>query len=59
LILKEKASNAHENRGFFAFRPVCPFRPVEPISTFYGQDGQEDFARGRTIDEIKPAAFNR
>jgi hypothetical protein len=24
------------------FRPVCP---VEPISAFYGQDGQEDFAR--------------
>jgi len=29
---------------FFDFRPVCPFRhvcPVEPISAFYRQDGQE------------------
>jgi hypothetical protein len=28
----------HEYGPFFAFRPVCP---VEPISAFYGQDGQE------------------
>jgi hypothetical protein len=44
LILKGHASNTHEYRGFFDFRPVCPFRPVrsvEPISVFYGQDGQE------------------
>ena len=34
----------HEYRGFFAFRPFRCFRPVcpvEPISVFYGQDGQE------------------
>jgi hypothetical protein len=38
----------HEYRIFFAFRPFRCFRPVclvEPISAFYGQDGQE--ARNR------------
>ena len=44
LIPTNIASNTHEYRRFFAFRPVCcfrPVRPVEPISAFYGQDGQE------------------
>jgi hypothetical protein len=44
LISTNIASNTHEYRGFFTFRPFrCfrPVRPVEPISAFYGQDGQE------------------
>jgi hypothetical protein len=47
LIPANIASNTHEYRGFFAFRPFrCfrPVRPVEPISAFYGQDGQEAYA---------------
>ena len=43
LISRNIASNTHEYRRFFDFRPVCP---VEPISAFYGQDGQEASARG-------------
>jgi hypothetical protein len=38
LISGDISLDTHENRGFFAFCPVCP---VEPISAFYGQDGQE------------------
>jgi hypothetical protein len=44
LISGSIASNTHEYRGFFAFLPFRFFRPVcpvEPISAFYGQDGQE------------------
>jgi hypothetical protein len=55
LISGNISPNTHEYSGFRAFRPVCPFRlvcPVEPISVFYGQDGQE--ARNRVIGNYSP-----
>ena len=55
LISGNISSDTHENRGFFAFCPVCPFRPVcpvEPISAFYGQDRQELLVDDLDIDSL-------
>jgi len=35
---------------FHSFFCFCPFCPVEPISAFYGQDGQEVFG-GILVDQ--------
>jgi hypothetical protein len=37
--------NKGDSLIFRPFRCFRPARPVEPISAFYGQDGQEAFAR--------------